>query len=245
LIVSLSIDVQKAGKEMASVNQTQIMSDLSYLLGESTVPTSGTAEFNTRAEFIQRSLERVYRAYNFPMNQVTATFQAVNGVGTLPTNVGQDSIIDIRQVNTGPFTDNVYIQVNYSEHNDFQQNDFRYWLLGYEGNYTFYSSETQTTNVLTVLYTPELPVVNASISTNFPSSMCVAWGAIEYYRLAEDPYTDISPYELGFQRELNEVIAAYNRNRAMKRGITRSEQEGTYTGDITTVGAYVGNVGNE
>lgn len=74
--------------------------------------------------------------------------------------------------------------------------------------------------------------------------MAIALGALKYYRLAEDPYTDVTPYENMFQLEMNEVIAAVNRGRAQPRGITQLEQWGTYTGDITTVGAYVGNVSN-
>jgi len=226
---------------MAATTQTQVLQDLSYLLGETTIPTS----IADRDDYIQKALERIYRAYNFPMNMVQATFAINNGVGTLPSNVGQDGIIDIRNVVVGAFNDNVYQQVPYQQYDNYQTNDFAYYLLGYEGNYTIYTSETTTSYVATILYTTSVPMINASITTPFPSSMCIALGALKYYRLAEDPYTDVQPYETMYKTELNEVIAAYNRNRAQKRGIGRAEQEGTYTGDITTVGAYVGNAGNE
>ena len=194
--------------------------------------------------YVQRSLERIYRAYNFPMNTVLATIQVTAGIGTLPTNIGQDGLIDVREINSGPYADKVYSEVSYQESNNYSVGDYAYWLQGYGGNYTIYTSETSGSDlnpVLSLLYITSVPILNASINTNFPSSMVVALGALKYYRLAEDPYTDVSPYENMFQLEMAEVIADVNRNRAQVRGRTQLEQWGTYTGDITTVGAYVGN----
>jgi hypothetical protein len=227
---------------MASVSQNQVLTDLNFLLGNTTIPSA----ISDQEDYIQKALERIYRTYRFPMNTVLATIQMTAGIGTLPTNVGQDGLIDVRQVNAGPYTDNVYLQVSYQESNNYSVGDYAYWLQGYEGNYTIYTSETSGSGanpVLTLLYTTSVPVLNASINTNFPSSMAVARGALEYYRQAEDPYADMSPYENAFQMELNEVIANVNRGRAQPRGITQLELWGTYTGDVTTVGAYVGNVG--
>jgi len=226
---------------MATVSQTQILQDLSYLLGETTIPTS----IADRQDYIQKTLERVFRTYRFPMNTVLATIQEFAGIGTLPSNVGQDGLVDVREVNPGPFEDNVYTLIDYRDSNNFSTGDYMYWLEGYEGNYTIYTTETTGNDVnpiLTLLYTTSVPILNASINTNFPSSMALALGALKYYRLAEDPYTDVSPYENMFQMEMNEVIANVNRGRAQPRGRTQLEQLGTYTGDITTLGAYVGNV---
>jgi hypothetical protein len=228
---------------MSTVSQSQILSDLNFLLGNTTVPTAITDQ----EDYIQRALQRIYYNYRFPMNTVLGTIQMNTGIGTLPSNVGQDGLIDVREVNVGPYTDNVYIQVSYQESNNYATGDYAYWLQGSEGNYTIYTSETSgsdTDPILTLLYTTSVPILNASINTNFPSSMAVAMGALKYYRLAEDPYTDVTPYENMFQLEMSEVIANVNRGRAQPRGVGLAEQWGTYTGDITTVGAYVGNVSN-
>ena len=45
---------------MASLTLTTVMTDLSYMLGETSVPTTGTED---RQRFIQLALERAYRAY--------------------------------------------------------------------------------------------------------------------------------------------------------------------------------------
>lgn len=224
---------------MAATSQTTVMEDLSFLLGESSVPTSGTED---RQRFIQRALDRVYRAYDFPMNKVIATVAMVNGVATLPTNVHQDSVLDIRQVVAGVGTDHVYTQVPYSMTDDFPTGTYNYDLRGYEGSYTLVSSETTTSGVLTIQYETTTPIINASITTPFPSSMCLARGALVYYRTAEDPQADIGQEEYVFQQELDEVIAQFNRSRPQGRAKTLHEVQGTFPGDINDTGSFINNV---
>jgi len=221
---------------MANITQTDVMQDLSYLLGESSVPASGTED---RQRFIQRALDRVYRAYDWPMNKVTATISMIAGIATLPSNVHQDSILDIREVVAGVGTDNVYTSVNYSDLDIYPQNSYAYFLQGYEGNYVINTSETGTNTTLKLYYETTTPIINASIPTPFPSSMCLARGALVYYRQAEDPQADISQEEYLFQQELDEVIAQYNRSRPQRRAKTLQEVSGTYTGDITDTGSFI------
>jgi len=218
---------------MATVNQVLVMQDLSYLLGESSVPSSGVDD---RKRYIQLALERVYRAYDFPMDKVTATVSMVGGIATLPTTIHQDAILQARIIKSGVGTDQVFTQVDWSEMDSYPSGQYKYWLNGYEGTYVLTSSETSTTDTLTLFYENVAPQINASISTPFPSSMCLARGALVYYRQAEDPQADISQEEYLFQQELDEVIAQYNRSRPQRRAKTLHEAMGTYPGDTQNVG---------
>ena len=220
---------------MGAVNQTTVMEDLSFLLGESSVPSTGVED---RKRFIQRALDRVYRAYDWPMNKVTATISMVAGIASLPSNVQQDSILDIRSVQAGVGDDYVYQQVPYGDLDDYPTGQYRYRLTGYEGTYVLQSSETSN-DTLQIRYETTSPIINASISTPFPSSMCLARGALVYYRQAEDPQADIAQEEALFQQELDEVIAQYNRGRPQPRARTLHEAYGTYPGDITDQGAFL------
>jgi hypothetical protein len=219
-----------------ALTQTTVMQDLSYLLGESSVPSTGTED---RQRFIQIALERCYRAYDFPFNKLTATVQMANGVASLPTNVHQDAKLDVRIVGSGVGDDKVFTQVGYESVDDYPSGQYAYALTGYEGAYLLTSSERTDNSVLTVRYETTAPVINASISTPFPSSMCLARGALVYYRQAEDPQADISQEEYIFQQELDEVIAQYNRSRPQPRGKTLHEVQGTYPGDISDPGGFV------
>lgn len=222
---------------MAALSQTTVLADLSYLLGETSVPTTGTED---RQRFIQLALERCYRAYDFPFNKVNATVQMTLGVATLPTNIHQDSILDIRTINSGVGNDNVYSPVPYASLDNYPTSQYRYRLTGYEGAYVLQSSETTTSAVLTIRYETTTPVINASITTPFPSSMALARGALVYLRQAEDPQADISQEEYIFQQELDEVIAQYNRSRPQPRAITLHEAQNSYIGDITDPGNFLG-----
>lgn len=219
---------------MAAVNQSDVMTDLSYLLGESSVPATGTED---RQRFIQRTLDRVYRAYDWPMNKVTATVAMVGGIATLPTNVHQDSIIDIREVVAGVGTDHIYTVIPYSDLDNYPSGTYNARITGYEGTYVLQSSETNAT--LSLYYETTSPIINASIATPFPSSMALARGALVYYRQAEDPQADIAQEEYLFQLELEEVIAQYNRGRPQPRARTLHEVQGTYPGDIVDTGSFI------
>jgi Ca2+-binding RTX toxin-like protein len=212
-----------------SINLTDVQTDLSYLLGEQTVPTSGIED---RTRFIQVALERAYRAYDFPMNKLTATVALVSGVATLPTTVLQDSVLDVREVVSGSANDHIYKQVDYTESDTPTQGSYTYWLDGYEGAYTLKTNENDAT--LTIRYSNAVPTLNASISSPFPSSMALARGALIYVRQSEDPQADISQEEALFQAELDEVISAYSRSRPRRRMVSLHEASKTYIGDLGT-----------
>lgn len=213
---------------MASIDLTDVQRDLSYLLGEQSVPTTG---IDDRTRFIQVALERAYRAYDFPMNKLTATVALVSGVATLPTTIIQDSVLDVREVVSGAENDRVYTQVDYTN-SDTLQGSYKYWLDGYEGAYVLKANEADAT--LTIRYSNTVPTLNASISSPFPSSMAIARGALIYMRQAEDPQADISQEEALFQQELDEVIASYNRSRPRRRMMDKHEYYKTYIGDLGT-----------
>jgi hypothetical protein len=223
---------------MAIVYQTDVMQDMSFLLGESSVPSTGTDD---RQRFIQRALDRVYRAYNWPMNKIAATLPMVGGIASLPANFHQDSNMDIRVVNPGVGDDNIFSQVGYDELDGYPTNQYRYRLSGYEGAYLLESSEPTLTTTLNIYYETTSPIINASVGTPFPSSMCLARGALVYYRVAENPQADIAQEEYLFQQELDEVISQYNRSRPQPRAKTLHEAMGTYPGDITNVNSFNAN----
>lgn len=215
---------------MANITLTDVQTDLAYLLGEQSAPSSSNSDYAPRSTFIQRALERAYRAYDFPMNRITTTVQSVSGVATLPSAVIQDSNLDVREVLPGLMNDRIYQQIEYADNDKYGPGDYVYYLDGYGGSYVLRTSETGD-STLTVRYSAGVPILNASISTPFPSSMALARGALIYYRQAEDPQADIGQEEALFQQELDEIIAAYNRTRPARRMKSKHEANNTYIGD--------------
>lgn len=212
-----------------AVDLDDVQSDLSFLLGESAVPSTGVED---RAAFIQRTLERVYRLHDFEMNKITATVAVVSGTATLAANLGQDSELDVRDGTTGQ----PYDQIPYEEQHNYVQGDYKYWLEGFEGTGTYLLKTKEANSTLKLRFTTSVPVINASISTPFPSSMALARGALVYYRQAEDPQADISQEEATFQQEVTEVWARQRRSAPQQRAKDLYEASGTYVGDTTTIG---------
>lgn len=210
-----------------AVTLTDVQEDLAYLLGEQSAPTSTTSDYAVRERFIQRALERAYRAFDFPFSKTTATMQVSAMLASLPANMKQDSVLDVREVTTG--NDRVYKQVDFSSFDNYTAGDYVYRLTGYEGAYLLETKETNDP-VLTVHYTTK-PVINASVSTPFPSSMGLARGAMIFYRQSEDPQADIGQEEALFQAELTDVIATYNRSRPRRKMVDKYTANNTYLGD--------------
>lgn len=233
---------------MAAIQTTmdQVMQDLSYLLGEASVPNPVPAQ---RQAFAQRSLERVYRAYNWDLADVTVTLQLTNGSANFPADVNiNDPVLDIRIKNDLPGVgiggDFIFTKIPYEDQDSYGPSDYVYWVTGSPGAYvlnTAQGTDVTTGNaILTIRYMQIAPSINSSIGTPFPSSMILARGALTYYRASQDPYMDVSQLEALFQNELEELIATQIRNQADKPARNRHSIRGTYIGDVdvTAAGAW-------
>lgn len=216
---------------MASINQTDVLQDMSYLLGEASVPTSG---IDDRKRFIQRGLERIARLYDFDEMYALATVSmTLSGnfyTGSLPSDAAESPDLDVRVIQSGTDNDYIYDKIPYEDQDKYQVGDYKYWLTGSAGDYTLNTRDSNTP--LVVRYLQKAPTINASVSTTFPSSMVIARAALVYYRQAENPLADISQDEALFQRELEEVIARQQRNRSVGRAIGIQEVNDEFIGQV-------------
>ena len=216
---------------MASINQTDVLQDMSYLLGEASVPTSG---IDDRKRFIQRGLERIARLYDFDEMYALATVSlTLSGrfyTGSLPSDSGESPDMDVRVINNGTNDDYVFEKIPYEDQDKYQAGDYKYWLTGSANDYTINTRDN--VDAVAVRYLQKAPTINASISTTFPSSMVIARAALVYYRQAENPLADISQDEALFQRELEEVIARQQRNRSVGRAIGIQEANDEFIGQV-------------
>ncbi len=208
-----------------AINRTNIMTDLSYLLGEQTVPTSGVSD---REAFIQRTVEEVYRSYAFPQTFETATVSLTSGVATIASTYYPNGPLDVRVVNSGSHADYLFDEIPYDERDDYDQGQYKYWVTGDETHAVINSNDGDST--LTLRYQSKPAEVNASISIPFDDSMVFALGALRYVRIGENPEADITQEEDNFQVKLDQMIAQYVRNSARGRRKTLSSKDGWRTG---------------
>lgn len=195
------------------VNQTQVMETLSYLLGENNVPTSSVA--TSRRNFIQRSVEEVYRAYPWTFAQATATLAFVDGLATLPAN------FDIQHKVYAYFyngdTQTALTEVNVGDSDWYVDSDYKFWIE-HLGNNTYGVKTKDTTYSSAVIkFQTMAPNINATVYTPFPDQMTLALGARRYVKLGQNPDADISQDEALFQKRLTENIAAQQVNRPLRK----------------------------
>ena len=209
-----------------SVNRDQVMTRLSYLLGEETVPTSG---INARQGFIQDALDEIYRSHEWEWAKTTATTALTSNVATLASGIGLDLLVDIREVVSGANDDKVYTRISYEESDNFEQGTYKYWLDTSMDNPVVNTKEADAT--LTYRYSQMAPQINASVTTPFPSANVVALGALKYLRQAENPFADVSQEEQIFRARLEEYIANENRNKP-RRTRSRQSTQSHYTGAV-------------
>lgn len=208
---------------------TDVRQDLSYLLGEDSLPSPWPARRDT---FIQRALEQIYRVYDFEMNKVATTLTLTGGVGILPTNARPTpDLTDVRYIRSGQGNDDIFHSIPYDQQDAYSQGDFRYWLVpNQDGTITFNTTES-TYSALSIQYELASPVITASLATPFPSSMVIAEGALVFERRAQDKDADISQEDAIFRTHLEDVISAENRNQPLQRAIGIEEAVGRYPGE--------------
>lgn len=196
-----------------SVNQTDAMLTLSYLLGENSVPTSSIAD--ARKRFIQMTVDEIYRAYPWSFAATTATLTVSNGLATLPAD------FDFQHKLYGYFyngnTQTSLEEINIGDSDMYVQNQYRFWVqhIG-NGVYQIRTKDTDYSNVI-VSYQTIAPTLNASIGTPINDVGVIAQGARRYVKMSENPDADISQDEALFQRRLTEIIAATQVNRPLRK----------------------------
>lgn len=189
------------------------METLSYLLGENNVPTSSVA--TSRRNFVQRSLEEVYRAYPWSFAQANATLTFSNGLATLPADF--DSQHKLYAYFYSGNTQNEVREINLADSDMWITGDNKFWVEHVGDGVFAVRTKDIAYDTLAISYQVMAPQINATIMTPFPDQMTIALGARRYVKLGQNPDADISQDEALFQKRLTENIAASQTNRPLKK----------------------------
>jgi hypothetical protein len=195
------------------ITQTQALTTLSYLLGENSVPTSSVLD--SRKNFIQNTLNEIYRAYPWSFAAANATLTFASGIATLPAD------FDYQHKIYGYFyngsTQTQLDEINIGDSDMYIQNQYKFWIEHVIDD-TF-QIKTKDTNYTTAVisYQTEVPTLSSTVSTPFNDANIIALGAKRYVKASENPDADISQDEALFQKRLNEVIGAVQVNRPLRK----------------------------
>lgn len=196
-----------------AITQTDVMTTLSYLLGERTIPSTAV---ENRRNFIQRTLEEIYRAYPWPFASATATLSVSAGIATLPADVDWQ-----QKVNAYFYagdTQKDVVEINQGDSDKYITNDGVFWLSPIDSG-DRYVLNTKDTDYDTIIVKHQTlpPEINASIGTPFTDITTIALGARRYVKLGQNPDADIAQDEALFQKRLGENISATQVNRPLRK----------------------------
>lgn len=209
--------------------QGDIMTELSYLLGERTVPSTGT---DGRKAFIQDSLEDVYKMWPWKFNEALATVSVASGIASLPSGLTLNHDLYVKFYGSDGVTATDLELVDPGDQESVNIGDNKYWVTSYgnDGNYVLNTKEVVSSVV--VQYQRKPPTLGPSVGTPFNNKMALALGARRYYRISQDPEADISQDEALFEKRVQESIAAQQMASPRKRRKSAQSMSGYSTGDI-------------
>ena len=214
---------------MSKTNEDDVMSTLSYLRGENSVPTSNVTG---RKDFIQRTLEEVYQAHPWRFAKRLATVSVdASGIASLPSGLTFDHDVNITYYEG---SDEITLEeINVADRNKAQGGDRVYWVLPQDTNdenYNFYTKESVTS--VDIEYQVLPPDINATIGTPFRDRLVLALGANRWVKMSEDPQADVSQDDVLFRNQLQKSIAGESRNFAKRQLRTAQTESGHHTGDF-------------
>jgi hypothetical protein len=208
------------------IGQTEILLTLTYLMGERSVPSTA---LEGRKNFIQRSLEEIYRAYPWPFAAKKTTLTFTSGVATMPTDFDDQHKLYAYYTNG----DNQYQvqEINIGDGDMYEDGSNKFWLETDNNDvYTLHTKDTAYPDI-TIKYQSQVPVISTSVSTPFKDQLTVALGAKRYVKMGQNPDADVSQDEALFQKRLNENIAATQVNRPLRKHRAVYKANGYHLGE--------------
>ena len=194
------------------ITETDVLTTLSYLMGERTVPTTA---IEGRKDFIKRTLEEIYRAYPWTFAKVTETIAISNFAATLATTFDPQHKLAVYFLD-GDLQTNLD-EINPGDQDMYEDSDRKFWVESTGNNdYTIKIKDTDVSSIV-AKYQTLSPNINASIGTPFQDRTTIALGARRYIKLGENPDADISQDEALYQKRLNENIASQQLARPLRR----------------------------
>lgn len=211
------------------IYQGDIMNTLTYLLGERTVPTTGT---EGRKDFIQRTVEEVYAGTQWKFNEALASLSVASGIASLPSNFSLDHTPYVKFYQSDGITATDLELVDVGDQDDVNIGDNKYWITSATGDGAYILNTKEVVTQVIVNYQKLAPTIAPSTGTPFKNVMTLALGAKRYVRMSQDPEADISQDEALFQKRLQEDIRAVQLSQPRIRRKTAQSISGSVTGEI-------------
>jgi hypothetical protein len=118
--------------------QAGLLTTLAYLMGERTVNATTSAP---RGDFLQKTLEEVYQAYEWPFAKRSASLAITSGIATLPTNYDFQHVLHASYANSTTDRDD-FVEIAQEDRGLAQNGDRKFWITSpAEGTFVFNTAD--------------------------------------------------------------------------------------------------------
>ena len=211
---------------MAAVTLQDVLEDLNYLLGDTSVPSTG---IDNQKRFINRIIEKIYDYSDWSWSTAATTYVFSGQTQTLPTNYLD--MVEVREEVPGADNDNIYRRTTISSA-DIDASDYIYWVSGdLVSGMTMNINQTDNPSLKTTYKISADELTGTTDTTRIPRSMPIARGALALMQEAEDPYRDTSDAWAKFQRELDDLVRLDIRTKPKVKFYYKYVAENIHMGD--------------
>jgi hypothetical protein len=192
---------------------SELQTNLSYLLGDTSAPTTSSEDWAIRMNFINRQIERLYNMREWEHLVTSATISLTNKSYTFGSTVVNPRIPgglkDVREV-VDNGDDRIYTEVDYDQFYSDETVEYVYYMTGKK------LTSNQTTD-LSLRYLPAAPSLATSAdAVDFPINV-ITRGAMIDLKESEDPEQDLSQDRSRYDQELSAYLSLHNRSHAKKQ----------------------------
>jgi hypothetical protein len=175
------------------------LTDLSYLLGEDSVPTTG---IDSRIGFISRICEDIAGRYKWSWNQAKATVALTASVGELPIDFRMGGIIYVKN------QDGDYLSEADERYID-QYGDKVFYINGSDSEGYEITVNNDIDTSLDIEYVKRSIAFTDAADVrefNVPIRMSVARGSLIDIRRSENPFADVAPETAEYENEIKKLF---------------------------------------
>jgi hypothetical protein len=197
--------------------------DLSYVLGETSVPTSGIDDRKRFINIVRRDI-----CNRRPWKWATKWGQSVSltdGSGSLPSDYREGGMVEVR------VDKNVFEQISYSDQSKYEADAYVYWVTGNQVD-GFKINTNQDLASVDVSYATQC--VNLSALADqcpIPLTEPVVKGALVYIRKSENPMADTQSEELEYEKAISKLNRIDMQGNPKRRMISLSETRNRRLGE--------------
>jgi hypothetical protein len=204
------------------------LQNLSYLLGETSVPSSG---IDDRKRFVNIVRRDIYARRDWEWAKKNATITLADYKADLPSDYRQGGLIDARIVQAGISNDKQFELISYADRDNYASDTYVCWVTGNDVD-GYELNSNQETGSVAIRYIQQAEELTGNDDTcPIPLPEAVAKGALVYVRKSENPMAETQIEEAEYEKAIMKMNRLQMQDGPAKRFRSILESRGRRIGE--------------